>query len=66
LINFEIVRKLKERFEALTVNLEDITIIILNCDRVVWRRIDDGVRSFPFAVQLPRTENLTLELKSRT
>jgi hypothetical protein len=50
------VRRLKERFETLTIKFEDITIIILNYDCAMWRRIDDGVWSFPFAAQLSFTE----------
>jgi hypothetical protein len=59
------VRKLKERFEALTVNLEDITVIILNCDRTVWRRVVDGAWSFPFATQLSCTEKLNLGVEEQ-
>jgi hypothetical protein len=54
------VRRLKERLETLTVNFEDITVIVLNCDRAMWRRVDDGVQSIPFVVQLSYTEKLDL------
>jgi hypothetical protein len=40
----------------LTIDFEDNTVIILNRDRAMWRRVDDGVRSFPFAAQLCYTE----------
>jgi hypothetical protein len=59
------VRRLKERFETLTVNFEDITVIILNCDRAMWQRVDDGVRSIPFVVQLSCTKKLDLRVEKQ-
>jgi hypothetical protein len=59
------VRKLKERFEALIVNLEDITIIILNHDRAMWQRVDDGVWSFPLAAQFSCTKRLDLGVEEQ-
>jgi hypothetical protein len=50
------VRRLKEKFETLTIDFVDITIIILNRDRGMWCRVDDRVWSFPFAAQLSFTE----------
>jgi hypothetical protein len=49
----------------LTVNFEDITVIVLNCDCAMWRRVDDGVRSFPFAAQLSYTKKLDLRVEKQ-
>jgi hypothetical protein len=59
------VRKLKERFEVLTVKLEDITVIILNRDCAMWRRVDDGVWSVPLAVQFSCTKKLGLGVEEQ-
>jgi hypothetical protein len=56
---------LKERFEMLTINFEDVTIIILNRDRAMWWRVYDGVRSFPFVAQLSCTEKLDLRVEEQ-
>jgi hypothetical protein len=56
---------LKERFEMLTINFEDVTIIILNRDRAMWWRVDDGVRFFSFVAQLSCTEKLDLRVEEQ-
>jgi len=33
----------------MTINFKNVTVIVLDGDRTMWRCVDDGVWSFPFA-----------------
>jgi hypothetical protein len=44
----------------LNVNFENVTVIVLDCDRTMWQSLDDGVWPWSFASQFSFTEEFDL------
>jgi hypothetical protein len=60
------VRRLKERFETLTINFEDITVIILNCVAPCGEELMMVYDPFHLLCNFSSPNSLTFELKSKT
>ena len=47
----------------LIVDFKYVTVIVLDGDRAMWRCVDDGVRSLPFASEFSFTEEFDSEVE---